>query len=57
MRYNEKGLLPDPRMVRWVGQAVDKALLLPDMRAYKDAGKPLPNAVKPLSVKLSGSSK
>ncbi|MBI5241762.1 MAG: hypothetical protein HY926_14915 [Elusimicrobia bacterium] len=57
MRYNEKGLLPDPRMVRWVGQAVNQALPLPDMRVYKDAGKPLPGAVKPLGVKLSGSLK
>lgn len=57
MRYNEKGLLPDPRMVRWVGEAAAKAAALPDMRAYKDAGKPLPSAVKPLSVKISGSSK
>jgi hypothetical protein len=57
MRHNEKGLLPDPRMVRWVGQVVGKAVALPDMRVYKDAGKPLPGSVKPLSVKLSGSSK
>jgi len=54
MRYNEKGLLPDDRMVRWVAGAIRRGAALPDMRAYKDAGRPLPRTVKPLSAKLSG---
>jgi hypothetical protein len=56
MRFNDKGLLPDDRMVRWVADAVQRGSALPDMRTYKDAGRPLPGTVKPLSVKLSGSS-
>jgi hypothetical protein len=56
MRFTDKGLLPDDRMVRWVGDAVRRGADLPDMRTYKDAGRPLPGAVKPMSLKLSGSS-
>jgi hypothetical protein len=55
MRYNEKGLLPDDRMVRWVAEAVRRGAALPDMRVYKDASRSLPRAVKPMSLKLSGS--
>ena len=55
MRYNEKGLLPDERMVRWVADAIRRGAALPDMRVYKDAGRALPRTVKPMSVKLSGS--
>ncbi|MDD5630373.1 MAG: hypothetical protein PHU21_15015 [Elusimicrobia bacterium] len=55
MRFNEQGLLPDERMVRWVAEAVRRGATLPDMRAYKDAGRSLPGTVKPMSVKLSGS--
>ncbi|MCX5797699.1 MAG: hypothetical protein NTY77_19590 [Elusimicrobia bacterium] len=55
MRFNDQGLLPDERMVRWVADAVRRGAALPDMRVYKDAGRPLPGTVKPMSLKLSGS--
>jgi sirohydrochlorin ferrochelatase len=52
MRFNDKGLLPDDRMVRWVADTIRRGATLPDMRVYKDAGRPLPGRVKPMSVKL-----
>ena len=55
MRFNDQGLLPDERMVRWVADAIRRGAALPDMRVYKDAGRPLPGTVKPMSIKLSGS--
>ena len=55
MRFNDKGLLPDDRMVRWVADAIERGAALPDMRVYKDAGRALPGTVKPISVKLSES--
>jgi hypothetical protein len=56
MRLNSQGLLPDDRMVRWVAQAIEKGAALPDMRVYKDAGRPLPATAKPMSFRLSGGS-
>ena len=46
MHYNAKGLLPDERIVRWVGEAVRQGAALPDMRLFKDAGRPLPMPAK-----------
>jgi hypothetical protein len=57
IRFNDQGLLPDDRMVRWVADTIRRGASLPDMRVYKDAGRSLPGAVKPMSVKLSGSLK
>jgi hypothetical protein len=56
MRLNEQGLLPDERMVSWVAGAIRQGAALPDMRVYRDAGRPLPGRIKPMSFKLSGSS-
>jgi hypothetical protein len=55
MRFNDQGLLPDDRMVRWVSEAIQRGAALPDMRVYKDAGRPLPGTVKTMSFKLSES--
>ncbi|HAM35307.1 MAG TPA: hypothetical protein DEB40_11420 [Elusimicrobia bacterium] len=41
MRYNKKGLLPDERIIRWVEESAHKGAALPDMRLFKDAGRPL----------------
>ena len=41
MRYNEKGLLPDDRIERWIEESARQGAAKPDMRIYKDAGKPL----------------
>jgi hypothetical protein len=57
MRFNDQGLLPDERMVRWVDEAIRRGAALPDMRVYKDAGRPLPATAKPMGFRLSGSSR
>ena len=41
MRYNDNGLLPDERISRWVEESARRGAALPDMKVYKDAGKPL----------------
>lgn len=51
MRYNEKGLLPDNRIEHWIEETVSQGAALPNMRVYKDAGKPLsPSAFPRLHV-------
>jgi hypothetical protein len=56
VRRSEKGLLPDDRIVRWVDETARQAAGLPDMRAFKDAGRPLPSEgqSKPTRLKLQG---
>jgi len=46
MRYTQKGLLPDDRIVRWVEETARQGATLPDMKVFKDAGRPLPAAGK-----------
>ncbi len=44
MRYNHQGLLPDARIERWIEETARQGAATPDMRVYKDAGKPLHTA-------------
>ena len=50
MRFNENGLLPDARITRWIEETARKGAGLPNMKTFKDAGKPLSNAARPLRI-------
>jgi len=54
MRYSSKGLLPDDRMVRWVEETAKRGAALPDMRAYKEAGRALSSFSKATHLKSQG---
>lgn len=47
-RYDGKTMLPDPRLIQWIEESALRASMMPDMRAFKDAGTAGRAAVPPL---------
>lgn len=53
--FNAKALMPDARLAKWVEAKAGEAAKLPDMRQFKDAGRPLPPPERKKLLQLPGS--
>jgi len=42
VKFNGQALLPDPRVTQWVEESVLGGARLPDMRTFRDEGRPIP---------------
>lgn len=54
-RYLDKGLLPDDRIISWIGAAARRGAALPDMRVYKGSDQEMPSGFPPLRTRPFGS--